>query len=143
MTATIANPEAAAEARDELLKQTQPTIEAREAASVKQRLEQRVREQRRTVDVLGEPVEFEPVGVGVSREAIRLRQRALDGSAEAEAGLIDLVFETLAGHATDPEMDEDWWGQFQMQTIQEAFEQLVMTDVSPEEREQIEQFRDE
>lgn len=143
MSATIANPEAAAEARDELLKQTQPTMEAREAASVKQRLEQRVREQRRTVEILGEPVEFEPVGVGVSREAMRLRQRALNGDAEAEADLVDLVFETLAEHSTDPEMDEDWWGQFQMQTIQEVFEQLVMSDLSADEREQIESFRGE
>jgi len=64
-------------------------------------------------------------------------------TAEAEADLIDLVFDTLADHAVDDEMDGDWWGQFQMQTIQSVFEQLVMNDVSPDERERIQQFREE
>jgi len=127
-------------------RQAEQTGRDREIAThtdTKRRLEQRVRDQRRTVSVLGEPVEFRPPGVGVSREAIRLRQRALDGDAEAEADLVDLVFETLADHALDEEMDADWWGQFQLGTIQSVFEELVMNDVSDAERERIESFRDE
>jgi hypothetical protein len=65
----------------------------------------------------------------------------MDGDEAAEADLIDLVFETLADHAVDDEMDEDFWGGFQMSTIQSVFEELVMTDLDDAEREQIEQFR--
>lgn len=139
---SIENPDAAnaamAKLRDERVT-TQAT--QREYASTKSRLEQKRDEQRRLIDVLDEPVEFRPVGVGVSRDAIKLRQRAMDGDEAAEAELIDLVFETLAEHAVDDEMDEDFWGGFQMSTIQSVFEELVMTDLDDAEREQIEQFR--
>lgn len=143
MSTRIQNPESAQKAQAELLKQTRPTIEPREAASVKQRLEQKRDEKRRTVKVLDEPVEFRPVGVGVSREAIALRQRALDGDDSAHAELIDLVFDTLEAHSVDPEMDADWWGGFEMSTIQSVFERLVMRDISESERKQIESFRSE
>lgn len=143
MSASIQNPDSAQRAQAELLKQTRPTLEPREAASVKQRLEQKRDDKRRTVKVLGESVEFRPVGVGVSREAITLRQRALDGDDSAHADLVDLVFDTLEKHAVDPEMDGEWWGGFEMSTIQSTFEDLVMHDVSETEREQIQSFRGE
>lgn len=139
---SIDNPEAATTALEKL-KSDRVTTEAdqREYAATKSRLEQKRDEQRRLIDVLDEPVEFRPVGVGVSRDAIKLRQRALDGDESAEADLIDLVFSTLADHAVDDAMDEDFWGGFQMSTIQSAFEELVMSDLDDAERERIEQFR--
>ena len=114
-----------------------------EHANTKHRLEQRLREQRRTVEVLGEPVEFEPVGAGLSRKLMSLRRRAAEGDGEAEEQLIDLVFETLADHSVDPEMTEDWWGQFSIDELKNAFERLVMGNLDANERERIEQFRGE
>jgi len=141
---SITNPEAADAARDALLQQKYTTaVEQEEYVTTKAKLEAKRDQQRDIVDVLGEPVEFRPVGVGVSRDALNLRQRALGGDETAEAELIDLVFETLAEHAIDDGMDEDFWGGFQMETIQSVFEQLVMDDLSQQEREQIEQFRGE
>ena len=136
------DPEFVAEKLDERHEQQ---VEAQrtqqEYASTKARLEQKRDEQRRLIDVLGEPVEFRPVGVGVSRDAIKLRQRAMNDDEAAEAELIDLVFETLADHAVDDEMDANFWGGFQMSTIQSVFEELVMTDLDDAERERIERFR--
>jgi hypothetical protein len=144
MSASIQNPEAAQNAQAELLKQVRPTVVPREAASVKQRLEQKRDEQRRTVKVLGESVEFKPVGIGLQREAMKLRQRALNGDDdEAEVELVDLIFDTLEEHSVDPDMDAEWWGAFQFGTIREVFESLVLNDLSDEEREQIESFRGE
>ena len=143
MSGGSGDPEFVAEQLAEMQSEPEPSPEQREYAATKARLEQRRDEQRRVIDVLDEPVEFRPPGVGVSRDAIELRQRALDGDEAAEADLIDLVFETLAEHAIDDEMDADFWSGFQLSTLQSVFESLVMGDISEREREQIERFRSE
>ena len=138
------DPEFVAEKLAEMqAQQADRTREQAAQADVKRRLEQKSRETR-MVKVLGEPVEFERPGAGVMREATQLRQRALnadDGDAELE--LYDYVFETLADHSTDPDMDADWWGQFDMGTLQQVFEDLALGSVDAETREEIESFRNE
>lgn len=141
---SIANPEAADAARDALLQQEYTTAaEQQEHLTTKAKLEQKRDQQRDIVDVLGEPVEFRPPGVGVSEKALDLRQRALNDDGEAEGELVSFVLNTLADHAVDEEMDAEFWGGFDLETVQSVFEQLVMNDLSQQEREQIEQFRGE
>lgn len=111
---------------------------------VKARLEQKRDRQRRIVDVMDEPVEFRPVGGGVARRAMSLRQRAFNSDdPEAEADLIELVFDVLADHSVDPDMDTDWWAGFPMGVVQDTFEELVMSDMDASEQDAVEQFRGE
>lgn len=141
---SITNPEAADSARDALLQQEYTTAaEQEEYVTTKAKLEAKRDQQRDIIDVLGEPVEFRPPGVGVSEKALNLRQRALKGDDEAEGELVSLVLDTLGDHAVDEEMDAEFWGGFDLETVQSVFEQLVMNDLSQQEREQIEQFRGE
>jgi hypothetical protein len=113
-------------------------------AGTKASLEEKRDQQRRVVDVMDEPVEFRPVGGGVAKEAMELRQAAFNGDdPEAEADLVDLVFDTLAEQSVDPAMDSDWWAGFTMSTIQGAFEELVMSDMDAADRREIEEFRGE
>jgi len=117
---------------------------AREFTDVKAKLEQKRDRQRRIVDVMDEPVEFRPVGGRVAQEAMSLRQRAFEADdPDAEAELIDLVFDTLAEYSVDPEMNTDWWAGFPMPVVQETFESLVMSDIDASERAAIEEFRGE
>ncbi|PHQ43946.1 hypothetical protein Z052_02055 [Halorubrum sp. C191] len=140
---SIENPDSATEALDTLTDEQEAAEQQREEyATTKARLEQKRSQRRRMVEVLDEPVEFRPVGVGVARRAMRLRSRAMDGSADAEEALIDLVFETLADHAVDDEMDEEFWEGFSMSTVQSAFEELVMAELDIEDQEAIEDFRE-
>ena len=144
MSGGAGDPEFVAEQLAEMQEeQAEAEAETVTHANTKHRLEQRLREQRRTVEVLGEPVEFEPVGAGMSRKLMSLRRRAADGDGEAEEQLVELVFETLADHSVDPEMTEDWWGQFSIDELKNAFERLVMGNLDASERERIEQFRGE
>lgn len=125
--------------------QQQQVAQTREQAGhgdVKRRLEQKTGDTR-TIQVLGEPVEFESPGAGVMRRATHLRQRALNDDPDAELELYDFVFETLAGHSVDPGMDEDWWGQFEFGALQQVFEDLALGTVDPETRGEIESFRNE
>ena len=110
---------------------------------VKSRLEEKRERQRRIVDVMDEPVEFEPVGGGVASDALDLRQRVMNDDPGAEQDLIELVYETLAENSVDPGMTGDWWRDFPMPVVQRAFEELVMSDLSEQERAQIEEFRGE
>lgn len=144
---TITNPEQANEALDALLEQPRAEFDEFgevQQQSVKQKLEAKREDQaRRTVKVLGEPVEFERPGAMATRRAVELRQRVMNGEADAEVELYDYIFETLADHSVDPTMDADWWGDFSFGTLQEVFEDLVLGDLDEEAKAEIEQFRSE
>jgi hypothetical protein len=139
------DPEFVAERLQEMQEET--TLKQRQTAEfseVKAKLEEKRDRQRRIIDVMDEPVEFRPVGGRVAQQAMTLRQQAFqDDDTDAEAELVDLVFDTLAEYSVDPEMDTDWWAGFPMSVVQETFESLVMADMDADDRAAIEEFRGE
>lgn len=138
------NPEFVAERLDDINQEREERrAEQVEFDDVKSRLEQKRERQRRVVDVMDEPVEFEPVGGGVASDALDLRQRVMNDDPGAEQDLIELVYDTLAENSVDPGMSKDWWRDFPMPVVQRAFEELVMSDLSEQERAQVEEFRGE
>lgn len=139
---SLTNPDAAAETRAQLLKQTQPAAQAEpELLDTKARLEAARAEATREIQVLGEPVEFRSPGAGAIRDAMQLRQRAMDGDGDAELELFDHLLETLAEHSCDPALDADFWGGFAAGTLQQVFEDLVSGGMTDEMQEKIDQFR--
>lgn len=138
-----ADPEFVAERlQDVQQEQAGKAYQARQHDSVKRRLEAQRDNQRRTVTVMGEQVPFRPVGVGVTKQAIELRQRVLDGDEPgAEEELLDLIFDVLADHSVEPGMDRDWWAGFPMEVVRQAFQELALGEMSSQERREVEQFR--
>lgn len=138
-----ADPEFVAERlQDVQEEQTARAEQARQHETVKSRLEAKRDSQRRTVTVMGERVAFRPVGMGVTSEAMQLRQRVLEGDdPSAEGELVEMIFDVLADHAVDDEMDRDWWAAFPMDVVRQAFEELALGNMSAEERREVEEFR--
>lgn len=139
------DPEFVAERLQEMQEET--ALKQRQTAEfseVKARLEEKRDRQRRIIDVMDEPVEFRPVGGRVAQQAMTLRQQAFeDDDTDAEAELVDLVFDTLAEYSVDAEMNKDWWAGFPMSVVQDTFESLVMADMDADDRAAIEEFRGE
>jgi len=139
------DPEFVAERLQEMQEET--TLKRRQTAEfseVKAKLEEKRDRQRRIIDVMDEPVEFRPVGGRVAQQAMTLRQQAFqEDDTDAEAELVDLVFDTLAEYSVDAEMDKDWWAGFPMSVVQDTFESLVMADMDADDRAAIEEFRGE
>ena len=101
--------------------------ETAEYDNVRARLEQKQTERAtRTVQVVGEPVEFTRPASGEIRDAINLRTRATNGDEDAEAELFDYVFSFLAEHSTDPGMDEAFWGGFEIEVLMGVYEDLAL-----------------
>jgi len=125
MSATIANPEAAAEARDELLKQTQPTTEA-SADSAAAQAEVLYGDDPECIElsVAGETILADPIGLGrrarLMKQATEADERG-DEMAQIEA-VLDMI-DTLVD-ATPDAYDTDWWDNRSQSQVRGAFQTL-------------------
>jgi len=122
---SITNPEAAATARDELLKQTQPTVEARsDSAAAQAEVLHGDDPDTVTITVAGESIEAEPLGLG--RRA-RLMKRATEADERGdEMAQINVVLDMIGAlvEATPDAYDADWWDDRSETQIRNAFQTL-------------------
>ena len=125
MNATIANPEAAAETRDELLKQTQPTTEASaDSAAAQAEVLHGDDPERIELSVAGEVILADPIGLG--RRA-RLMKRATEaderGDERSQIEVVLDMIDTLVD-ATPDEYDTEWWDDRSEPQVRNAFQTL-------------------
>lgn len=144
------NPESAQRLRDELVRRQQSEQEQQaEALSVKHRLEQKRDENTFEEDFMGETLEFRPAGAARQKRGIVLSQRfggedADDIDPEVTADLVDYMVEMLADLSMNDELDDEFWGTYGFEDLEEVFENVLAAgsaeDVTDEE---IEEFRGE
>lgn len=121
--------------------------EVAELADTEAWLEQRLNEQSRTVPVMGRDFEFRPMGTTTVADIV---SQVGDGQEDIPLSempdLLRKICDLLGEHCTDSALNAEQFGKMPPEVVEGVFMDIAMPEddgISSEEREKIEQFRNE
>lgn len=129
------------------------SIQRVQHASTKSWLESKLDEQAKPVPIFDREFLFRPIGSAVAEEIMELASKELPSDAESlddvdpedmqdMPEMLRRMRETLAEHCLDDEMGAAAFGRLPLDMLEELFEEVAAGgDLSPQERERVDQFR--
>ena len=145
MSATAVTNADAANAAVEAMreKQEQRRSDVVENAATREWLEQQVEQDTRTVAVAGREFEFTQLGTDKVADTVEMAGDDADDDLENVPRMLRQVCDVLAEHCLDPVMDREAFGSLPPEAVDDAFNELAGSMMDADDRERVEQFRND